>query len=216
VLEPDGFVTVAEETGLILPLGDFVLAEACGQLARWRRAGIASPSLSMAVNVSIRQLERAGFVDRVTAAIAEARLDPGSLVLEVTESVLMDDVTIVGQLAELRALGVQLAIDDFGTGYSSLDRLRRLPVGTIKIDKSFVDELETAPAAAPLVAAMIAMAHRLELRVVAEGVETEGQLHALRELGCDAAQGYLFSRPVPARTLASKLRLSPGGILSTT
>ena len=216
LLGPAEFVGVAEETGLILPLGDFVLAEACGQLARWRGAGIGPPSLSMAVNVSIRQLEHAGFVDRVTTALNNAGLDPSALVLEVTESVLMDDVTIVGQLSELRALGVQLAIDDFGTGYSSLDRLRRLPVATLKIDKSFVDELETAPAAEPLVAAMIAMAHRLGLGVIAEGVETEGQLHALRELGCGSAQGYLFSRPVPARTLASRLRLSPGGIFATT
>ena len=213
LLAPSEFVGIAEDTGLILPLGDFVLVEACRQLAEWQRAGMAPPELKMSVNVSIRQLEHVGFVDHVRAALTKAQLEPQSLVLEVTESVLMDDVMIVRQLAELRELGVRLAIDDFGTGYSSLDRVRRMPVGTLKIDMTFVSELEQSVEGEPLVGAMIAMARQLGLGVVAEGVETQGQLHTLRRLGCESAQGFLFSPPVAAGEFGELLR---DGFWSTT
>jgi diguanylate cyclase (GGDEF)-like protein/PAS domain S-box-containing protein len=194
LVPPSEFIPLAEETGLIMPVGNFVLDGACSQTREWeqRRGG---SRLTAAVNVSVRQLEVAGFVDEVARLIAEHHLAPGDLTLEVTESVLMHNSSI-HRLWELRELGVRLAIDDFGTGYSSLDRLRRMPVDALKIDKSFIDEIDTGPPGTSLVAAIIAMAHSLGLTLIAEGVETEHQLHTLRRLGCDEVQGYLLARPV--------------------
>jgi diguanylate cyclase (GGDEF)-like protein len=194
---PGEFIPVAESTGLILPIGSWVLGEACRQLGAWQRQG--RPDLSMCVNVSARQLADHGFVDEVGRALASSDLTPSTLCLEITESVLMEDLDLCADtLAELKRLGVALSVDDFGTGYSSLAYLQRLPADFLKIDKTFVDELGTSAAATAIVRTIIDLAHSLGLGVVAEGVETEVQAAALSVLGCDQAQGFLFARPAAA------------------
>jgi len=199
LLGPGAFIADAEENGLIVPLGEWVLRTALEQSARWAATGTASAPPHVSVNLSARQLDGPDLA-RVIAAALEANAFPASaLTLEITESVVMRDVLRnVEHLRALREIGVNLSIDDFGTGYSSLVYLKRLPVTTLKIDREFVDGLGQDPHDSAIVAAVIAMARALELRVVAEGVETPRQLAELRRLGCDAAQGFLFSRPVPA------------------
>jgi diguanylate cyclase (GGDEF)-like protein/PAS domain S-box-containing protein len=198
LLGPDRFIPLAEETGLIVPLGEFVLREACREVVRHDRR---HPNLQVAVNLSARQLEEPDLAATVSAALDESGVAPARLVLEVTESILMENgPSAVDVLDELRGLGVGLAIDDFGTGYSSLNRLRTLPVAEIKIDKSFIDELDEGEQA-PVVAAIIALAHSLGRSVVAEGVEKATQLATLSRLGCDRVQGYLMSRPLPPAEL---------------
>jgi diguanylate cyclase (GGDEF)-like protein/PAS domain S-box-containing protein len=206
LLAPAEFIPLAEETGLIVPIGAQVLRQACRQVSSWAHSGAGSPLLCAMVNLSLHQLDDA-FVNTVAEILHESGLQPERLILELTESALIhDDGSTMYHLGELRRLGVRLAIDDFGTGYSSLDRLRRMPVETLKIDKSFTAELETTLEGTPLVAAIITMAHSLGLRVIAEGVETPDQLSTLRRLGCDAAQGYLLSRPAPATDIEQFLR----------
>jgi diguanylate cyclase (GGDEF)-like protein/PAS domain S-box-containing protein len=207
LMAPDRFIPVAEESGLIIPIGAWVLEEACRQLHSWRQGGWSGPSGSVEVNLSARQVDDPQLVATVEGILAVTGLPPQNLTLEITESALMRDA--VGALQVLRALksiGVALAIDDFGTGYSSLSHLQRFPLDILKVDKSFVDELDGSQGS-EIVAAVINLAHALDLSVVAEGVETERQLVALRELGCDYAQGYLFSRPVPAAELSATFSL---------
>jgi len=197
LVAPADFIPLLEETGLIVPVGEWVLHEACAQAGRWRAAGL--PPLRVAVNLSARQLRHERFADTVAAALADTGMDQGDLELEITESAVMQQVEAsLETLSRVRALGVRLAMDDFGTGYSSLSHLKRLPIDTVKIDRSFVldvpaDENDTA-----IVQAIIVLAHTLRLEVIAEGVETKEQLAFLRTHGCDAMQGYLFSRPLPA------------------
>ena len=199
LLGPGAFVPDAEETGLIVPLGEWVLRTALEQSARWATTGAASAPLTMAVNVSARQLDEPHLAGMIAAALEASAFPASALSLEITESVVMQDVLRnVEHLRALREIGVHLSIDDFGTGYSSLVYLKRLPVTTLKIDREFVDGLGQDPHDSAIVAAVIALARALQLRVVAEGVETPRQLAELRRLGCDAAQGYLFSRPLPA------------------
>jgi diguanylate cyclase (GGDEF)-like protein/PAS domain S-box-containing protein len=194
------FVPLAEECGLITALGDLVLRDTCAQLGQWTGPahtgnGVVRPVC--AVNLSIRQLEHPTFTRDFVSTLAEHGIEPDQLMLEVTESVLMHDARVmIRRLWELHDIGVRFAIDDFGTGYSSLDRLRRMPVEVLKIDKSFIDDIDISPAGTPLVAAIIAMAHSLGLKVVAEGVERPNQFHALRRLGCDQMQGFLVSEPL--------------------
>jgi diguanylate cyclase (GGDEF)-like protein/PAS domain S-box-containing protein len=196
---PDLFIPLAEETGLIVPLGAWVLETACATVVGY-------PGVRVAVNLSARQLDEPDLVDTVTAVLARTGLEPARLVLEVTESMIMDQGPGGSEaLHELHALGVGLAIDDFGTGYSSLSRLRALPASELKIDKSFIDEVDQAGDKAPVVAAIIALAHGLGRTVVAEGVETTGQLASLARLGCDLVQGFLLSRPLPANEVAELL-----------
>jgi diguanylate cyclase (GGDEF)-like protein len=201
-VSPATFIPVAEETGLIVPIGEWVLETACRQAVRWRAAGLRG--VQIAVNVSVKQLHRPDFLERV-AAIRDASGigdDPSMLALEITESALMDSVhASVAVLDALRKQGAAIYVDDFGTGYSSLGYLQKLPVDTLKIDQAFVQNLETDPDSASIVKTVIALARGLELNVIAEGVETEGQLAMLRELGCDAAQGFLFSKPQPAEAI---------------
>jgi len=199
LLSPGAFIADAEEFGLIAPLGEWVLRTALEQSAQWAATGMVSAPPHMSVNLSARQLEEPDFA-RVIATTLEASAFPASaLTLEITESVVMQDVLRnVEHLRVLREIGVDLSIDDFGTGYSSLAYLKRLPVTTLKIDREFVDGLGRDQHDSAIVAAIIALARALELRVVAEGVETPRQLSELRRLGCDAGQGFLFSRPVPA------------------
>jgi diguanylate cyclase (GGDEF)-like protein len=204
MVPPDEFIRRAEETGLIVGLGSWVLGEACRQAVRWREAG--APDLTVAVNVSGRQLREPDFVSVVRAVLQETGLDPDNLCLELTESILMErDDQAIAMLTDLREDGVHLAIDDFGTGYSSLGALRQLPVDLLKIDRSFISSLPDDDDAATIAWAVVRLGHTLGLPVVAEGVETEEQREALRGFGCDKAQGYLFARPLAAEAFVQLL-----------
>ncbi|MCU6501762.1 EAL domain-containing protein [Rugamonas sp. A1-17] len=197
---PDRFIPLAEESGMIVALGEWVLRTACRQNRAWQEAGLAP--LRMAVNVSPRQFEEQGLVPRVALALADSGLAPEWLELEVTEGVIMRDLhQAVAKMGELRAMGVSLSIDDFGTGYSSLSALKSFPISTLKIDKSFVRDLGISEGDQAVASSIIDLAHRLHLRVIAEGVETEQQCAFLRQNGCDEMQGYLFSRPLPPEQL---------------
>ncbi|WP_295440689.1 EAL domain-containing protein [uncultured Thiodictyon sp.] len=194
---PEQFVPLAEETGLICEIGHWVLGEACRQLADWRRAGYTL--VPVAVNVSGAQIQRECLAGRVRSLLAEHQLSPADLQIEVTESVLMEQTLHdTGRLLALRAMGLSIHIDDFGTGYSSLAYLQRLAVDCIKIDQGFIARLLTLDRDSTLVTAMIGLAHALHLEVIAEGIESQAQLDALRALGCDLGQGYLFARPATA------------------
>jgi CheY-like chemotaxis protein/EAL domain-containing protein (putative c-di-GMP-specific phosphodiesterase class I)/HPt (histidine-containing phosphotransfer) domain-containing protein len=198
LLAPGEFIGTAEHSGLIVPIGTWVIEEACRQAARWRGSFADRPPLQVSVNLSVGQCGP-GLVEVVTRALAASMIDPGTLCLEVTESVLANDFeSVLVHLRRLSALGVELSIDDFGTGLSSLSRLKHFPLDELKIDKSFVDGLGRNPQDTAIVASIIAMAHAMKLRVVAEGVESRGQVKRLQALGCEEAQGYFFARPGPA------------------
>jgi EAL domain-containing protein (putative c-di-GMP-specific phosphodiesterase class I) len=198
VVMPDVFIPIAEETGLILPMGDWVLAEACRQVARWSAAGLTP--LPVAVNLSVHQFRSGKLVETVARALRDSGIEARLLELEITESVLMRDATtVVTALRALREMGIRVSIDDFGTGYSSLSYLRTLPVDTLKIDRAFVRDIENSPDDAALTAAIVSMGKALRLCVVAEGVETEGQRRLLIGWGCNEMQGFLVSPAKPAR-----------------
>ena len=201
---PAQFIPIAEETGLIVPIGDWVLHTACAQLARWHADGW--PKLRMAVNMSVRQFRQRDMAGNVVRALAATGLDPGYLDLEITESILLEEQSVINALHELDAMGVGFSIDDFGTGYSSFSYLRRLPIDTLKIDRSFVQNIPGNDDDAAIAQAILAMARSLGVRVVAEGVETAEQLEFLCRHGCDALQGYYFSKPLPADELGALLR----------
>ena len=204
LVPPSQFIPIAEDCGLILPIGDWVLREACEQARAWVDAGLRLASV--AVNISAMQFRDENFLAGVFAILDDTGLDPGSLELELTEGVLMKSTESAASiLKRLRAKGVQVAVDDFGTGYSSLSYLRKFPIDALKIDQSFVREITAAPEEATIVSAVVSMGRSLKLRVVAEGVETREELAFLQRLQCDEAQGYYFSRPVPAEQFASLL-----------
>lgn len=206
LVSPAKFIPLAEDTGLILPLGDWVLKQACAQAQRWRESG--APPIQIAVNVSGHQFMEEGFVQKVLAVLADCRLDAGCLKLEITESLLMQDVEqSIRTMHALTGVGVQLAIDDFGTGYSSLSYLKRFPISELKIDQAFVRDLDHNAEDAAIIHTIISLARNLDLNVVAEGVETIEQAAFLRQAGCDEMQGYYFSRPVPACALGEILHL---------
>ena len=197
VTPPAQFIPVAEDSGMIVPIGAWVLAEACRQNAAWQASG--RPGMKVAVNVSPMQFARADFAETVSQALAQSGLEPPLLELELTENVVMRDIEeSVRQMERLRALGVSISIDDFGTGYSSLSYLRRLPIDTLKIDQSFLQDLGNESNTVPLVQAIVTLAHGLGLTVVAEGVENRRQFEVLRSVGCDKFQGYLLGEPLPA------------------
>ncbi|WP_320893190.1 EAL domain-containing protein [Stutzerimonas stutzeri] len=205
LVTPADFIPLAEETGLIIPLGEFVLREACRQARRWQQEGLAD--IRVSVNLSVKQLRQGNFVSLVRQVLEETGLPPAMLELELTESQLLDDIDNAISISEqLRALGVKLAIDDFGTGFSSLSYLKRFPVDYVKIDRSFISELEHSSQDAAITRAIIAMVHSLERKVVAEGVETQAQMDFLKANHCDEIQGYLLSPPVPALQFAELLR----------
>jgi diguanylate cyclase (GGDEF)-like protein/PAS domain S-box-containing protein len=205
LISPLEFIPLAEETGLIVPLGEWVLDRALRQLAAWRDSGI--DGLRMAVNLSAHQLRNPAFASSVAEALEIHRIPPERLELEITESAAMDDPqATIEQLGRLRRMGIDLAIDDFGTGYSSLAYLKLLPIRRLKLDRSFVMDIEHDANDAAICSATIALAHSLGLGVVAEGVETEAQRDYLARLDCDIVQGYLFSRPLPAREAEAYLR----------
>jgi diguanylate cyclase (GGDEF)-like protein len=203
IIPPAKFIPLAEESGLIMGIGEWVLEEALRQLAAWRHQATGFENLYVSVNISGAQLHDDRLVNRVGEALARHGIDGASLCLELTESVVMDEPLAAAKvLADLRMLDVRLAIDDFGTEYSSLAYLKRFPVTSLKIDRSFVDTLEDDDSTdATLITAVVAMAHALGIATIAEGVETTSQAHRLMELGCDALQGYLYSRPVRAEGL---------------
>jgi len=208
LLDPVEFIPTAEETGLIVPLGNWVLAQACVQMKLWRDA-CANSALRMSVNVSSLQLNQPDFVARVREALAQAQLDASQLTLEVTESVLMNNIEgAVPILEELRHMGVTLSIDDFGTGYSSLNYLASLPIDALKVDRSFVERMTRDGQGNEIVKAIFKLGQALSKDVYAEGIETGTQLTLLQELGCEYGQGYLLSRPLDAETVA------PGGATS--
>ncbi|UQU61397.1 EAL domain-containing protein [Couchioplanes caeruleus] len=196
LLGPYRFIASAEANGLIVPLGRWVLRQACRQLAAWRHETPEAANLRMNVNLSARQFQDDGLVADVAAAIADAGIPAGALTLEITESMLMEDVAAaIDTLGALRGLGVRLAIDDFGTGYSSLNYLKQLPVDIIKIDRTFVEQVDTDADDVALVDAVVGLGQALRLQTVAEGIETDEQWLRLRQIGCDQGQGYLFGRP---------------------
>jgi EAL domain-containing protein (putative c-di-GMP-specific phosphodiesterase class I) len=203
VVSPIEFIQVAEESGLIGPLGDFVLGTACRQFVQWlAELGSRAPRC-LAVNVSRGQLAQHGFVAAVGDVLRSTGIAPAQLQLEVTESLAAQDVAVQAQLHELKSLGLTLALDDFGTGYSSLSSLHMLPVDTVKIDRSFVSKSDTSHHHRVLIEATVKVARSLGMTTVAEGIETPGQAAITRELGCDKGQGYFFSKPLSAQDLAS-------------
>ena len=205
LVHPDRFIGLAEETGLIVPIGTWAMRSACLQNCRWRDAGLAP--LRIAVNLSARQFAEPGLVETVAQVLDQTGLDPGALEIELTESVMMADVDVaIHTMRSLKSMGVKLAIDDFGTGYSSLAYLRRFPVDVLKIDRSFVRDIDAGAESAALVDAIVALAHGLHIHVIAEGVETMAQLEHLRASGCDEVQGNIFSRPLAAAELEPMLR----------
>jgi diguanylate cyclase (GGDEF)-like protein/PAS domain S-box-containing protein len=210
LIMPGAFISVAEETGLILPLGEWVLHSASKQLRQWQKGGL--PDLRMAVNVSARQFRERGLVTTIQQALSAADLNPHYLEIEITESIAMESAEIVvANLEALRSMSIGISIDDFGTGYSSLTYLKRYPINCLKIDRSFVTDVATNAADAGIVRAVVEMAHGMKLNVIAEGVETKDQFSYLQRYGCDEMQGYWFSRPLPVeaidKLLAEELRL---------
>ncbi len=207
LVTPDSFIPLAEQTGLIVPIGRWVLREACMQVTRWQQAHPELAPKSISVNLSVRQMHDARLIDDVFDALSESGLDPRCLTLEITESMLVDDTDRAARvLDQLKAMQVKIAIDDFGTGYSSLSYLRRFPVDMIKIDRSFVSEMEGSATSEALVRTVIDLAHVLQLTTVAEGIEERSQATTLSSLNCTLGQGYLFSRPLPAAQLEDLLR----------
>jgi EAL domain-containing protein (putative c-di-GMP-specific phosphodiesterase class I) len=198
LLNPAGFIDLAEETGLIRSITDSVLSQACAQLAEWRAWG--HTELRMSVNVSPQEFDRPDVVDRISAQIEKYGLPANALEIEITENLLLHDVSsVIEKMRMLRDRGIRISIDDFGTGYSSLNYLRRFPISSIKLDQTFVRDLDESRQCSPIISAIVGIADGFDLNLLAEGVETDFQRRFLQDLGCDEMQGYLFSRPLPAR-----------------
>jgi EAL domain-containing protein (putative c-di-GMP-specific phosphodiesterase class I) len=208
LVPPGRFIPVLEETGLISEVGRWAIRKALADYLRWRDAGL--PAGRIAVNVSALQLRNRGFIAEIAQAIGIHAGAPGGLELEITESMIMDDVEqTIATLREIRTMGVTIAIDDFGTGFSSLGYLAKLPVDAVKIDRSFVAEMSLHADGMTLVSTIISLAHSLRLKVVAEGVETDEQSRMLKLLKCDLMQGFLFSRPIPAEDFEARFLAPP-------
>ena len=208
MIPPAEFIPLAEETGLILPIGRWVLQTACLQNKAWQAAGLRPVCVS--VNLSSQQFKQQSIIRDITSALQDSGLDPKYLILEITESILMQNTdTVAALLHDLNEMGLRASMDDFGTGYSSLNYLRRLPLFSIKIDRSFVKDIDTNPDDATIAQAIIAMAHSLKLHVIAEGVETKEQMRFLQGIGCDEMQGYLLSPPLPAEDASRFLQFHP-------
>jgi EAL domain-containing protein (putative c-di-GMP-specific phosphodiesterase class I) len=191
------FIPIAEETGLIIQIGQWVLGEACRQMRQWQGLLAAGEPLTISVNLSAKQFMQIDLLDQIQELLRQTSLDPRSLKLEITESAVMEDIeTATRTLERLRALGVELSIDDFGTGYSSLSYLQRFPVSTLKIDRSFVSRMTESDGTAEIVRTIMKLAQNLGMDVVAEGVETEGQRARLAALECEFGQGYYFAKPL--------------------
>jgi EAL domain-containing protein (putative c-di-GMP-specific phosphodiesterase class I) len=192
---PNEFIYIAEQTGIIVDIGYYVITEACKQIKKWHEKGY--PMLKMAVNLSIKQLIQVDFIEKVEMILKNTEVMPEWLEFEITESLVMknyDDA--ISKINELKNLGITIALDDFGTGYSSLNYLSSLPIDSIKLDKTFVDKIIKEEKNQTIIQAFIRLAHSIELNIVAEGVETEEQLHLLKQFNCDVVQGYIFSKPL--------------------
>ena len=197
IVSPLEFITVAEETGLIIPIGTWVLRQACQQLSKWQAEYHTDVPLTMSVNLSAKQFRQTDLVDQVKRILRETKLSPECLRLEITESVVMEDAEVAtAMLRQLRSLNVQLSIDDFGTGYSSLSYLHRFPINILKIDRSFIGRMCQEEESLGIVETIVILASKLKMRVVAEGIETPEQWTMLRDLRCEYGQGFLFSEPV--------------------
>jgi len=204
LIMPGSFIDLAEKAGMMVPLGDWVIGRAARQLKAWQGHGF--PDMRVAINMSPSQFHERNLVTTIQRILTDVSLKPETLEIEITEGVAMEDAEVtVANLMALRELKVGVSIDDFGTGYSSLSYLKKFPVTTLKIDRSFVSDVVTNSADAGIVRAVVAMAHGLRLNVIAEGVETKEQFAYLRENGCDALQGYWFSRPLPVEAVDSLL-----------
>lgn len=204
MISPIKFIPLAEESGIILPIGDWVLRTACKQLLDWQQQGYEVPRL--AINLSAKQFRQKSLAENIAKIMRETGADPRFIGLEITESMLVQNIDeVVETLLKLSNMGLEISIDDFGTGYSSLSYLKRFPINKLKIDKSFIDDIATHPDDAAIVKAIIAMAHGLSMKVVSEGIETKAQLDFLRAHGCEQYQGYLFSKPLPASEIVEKL-----------
>jgi EAL domain-containing protein (putative c-di-GMP-specific phosphodiesterase class I) len=202
---PKDFIFVAEELGLIVPIGEWVFRTACAQLKQWADDGL--PPVTVSINISPRQFMSRRLVSALLGIIRETGADPRHIELEITETMIMRNIEqSIETLAQLRSVGMQVAVDDFGVGYSSLNQLTRLPASSMKIDRSFIMNIPHDASSGSITEAIIAMAKRLKLRVIAEGVETRAQLDFLRDNECEAFQGYLFSRPVTALEATAMLR----------
>jgi predicted signal transduction protein with EAL and GGDEF domain len=214
VIMPEDFIPLAEESGLICAIGEWVLRQVCLQCKAWQREGL--PRMRVAVNVSATQFRQGNLLGTIRQAIDESGLDPRCLEIELTESAVMTNPEESAQiLGELSAMGVLVSVDDFGTGYSSMSYLRRFPIDNLKIDRGFVKDLITRADDASIVQAIISLAHSLRLKVVAEGVETPEQLRSLRSMGCDQYQGFHFSPPLSVSDFVALLRRRESGELST-
>jgi EAL domain-containing protein (putative c-di-GMP-specific phosphodiesterase class I) len=206
-VQPERFIRVAEECGLIVPLGDWALQQACRQLAAWQKSVPTAAHLQVHVNVSGAQLLQTDFVERVRDIVHRTGVRPDQVALEVTESMLIDGLSIaLPNLRQLRESGLHISIDDFGTGYSSFSSMWDLPIGEIKIDRSFVIRMSRGSEGEEVVRAIIAMGRAMGKRVIAEGIETEAQYRKLLDLGCDGGQGYLFARPLAPWDVEAILR----------
>jgi EAL domain-containing protein (putative c-di-GMP-specific phosphodiesterase class I) len=199
---PEEFISIAEETGLIVPIGGWVMKEACRKAKEWQQRYPSDPPLGMCVNLSAAQVRHPGLILDVRSALRESGLEANSLILEITEGTLLKDTKVIETIfGELKALGVKLAIDDFGKEYSSLSYLNRLPVDVLKIDRLFLESFRENPSNMIIVEAVVSLAHSLGLEVTGEGVESAEQLTHLRKMGCDFAQGYHLARPMPSEEL---------------
>jgi PAS domain S-box-containing protein len=211
IVPPVEFIAVAEEIGLIVPMNRQLLREACQHLRSWQSEFPSSPPLTMSVNISARDFAQPDLASDIRNCLEETGVDPGCLQLEIIETIAMGDAEKSGHvLSQLKALGVRLSIDDFGTGYSSLSRLRRIPVDTLKIDRAFIFHMDSDPESREIVRIIIMLAHNLGLKVVAEGTETEEHINLLKQLNCEMAQGYFFSRPADDQAMTKLLASNPG------
>jgi EAL domain-containing protein (putative c-di-GMP-specific phosphodiesterase class I) len=204
LIRPMEFIPLAEETGLIVQIGGWVLAEACRQAVKLQEKFPKEPALTMSVNISARQLQHQAFIEEVRAVLRSSGLHPSGLIIEITETAMMQDADMaIIRLNQLKDIGVKLAIDDFGTGYSSLNYLRRFPVDILKVDKSFIDEVSMGGEQSALTASIIKLADTLQLMPVAEGIEREDQLNRLLELQCTLGQGFYFAEPLDIEAIHS-------------
>lgn len=208
VISPGKFIPLAEETGLIVPLGEWILRESCRQASEWLEKDY--PSLTLSVNISVRQLEDLHFVDKLKAILQETELDPNRLEIEITESVLANTKSTIAILKEIRGLGVQISVDDFGTGYSSLSYIKELPIDTLKIDQSFVKDIHENKESIEIAKTIINLAHSIGLNVIAEGIELEEHVHELSKEGCTFGQGYYYSRPLEVGAFEKYMETNQG------
>jgi EAL domain-containing protein (putative c-di-GMP-specific phosphodiesterase class I) len=214
LVPPNDFIPLAEDTGLIIPIGKWVLNQACEKVKQWQDQFDLGDRLRVSVNISARHFQHGGLIDDVAKALGDSHLDPTSLVLEITESLLVHDAeSVIARMLEMKSLGVAFAVDDFGTGYSSLSYLKRFPIDILKVDKSFVDDVGDSSKALALAEAIVQLGRSLNLDTVAEGIEQPRQVDGLRSLGCTYGQGFLFARPVAPEDMDRVLPMMMSGEL---